>query len=70
MDPSGRAGLHYVVQVILHMLDPSRPEFTASFVGKLLIVIVKKVEQGTRGCAYRGGYGCEGMWCGYVSESV
>eukprot|EP00731_Ephydatia_muelleri_P021541 Em0014g132a len=43
VDPSGRAGLHYVVQVILHMLDPSRPEFTASFVGKLLIVIVKKV---------------------------
>ena len=43
VDSSGRNGLQYVVKVILHLLDPSRPEFSAAFVGKLLITFVKKV---------------------------
>ena len=42
VDASGRSGLHYVVQVILHLLDPTRPEFSATFVGRLIITFVKK----------------------------
>ena len=41
-DAAGYSGLHYVVQVIVHLLDPSRPEFSAAFVGKLIIVFVNK----------------------------
>ena len=42
-DSEGRDGLHYVVETILHLLDPLMPEFSASFVGRLIIVFVKKV---------------------------
>ena len=43
VDSSRCSGLHYVVQVIIHLLNPSRPEFSAAFVGKLIITFVKKV---------------------------
>ncbi len=39
----GVSGLQYVLRVILHLLDPTVPEFSASFVGKLVIVFLKKV---------------------------
>lgn len=42
-DPDGRTGLQYVVEVILHLLDPLVPEFSASYVGKLILVVMKKV---------------------------
>ena len=44
-DSRGCSGLEYVVKVILHLLDPTGPEFSASFVGKLIIAFVKKVSQ-------------------------
>lgn len=42
-DSSGRDGLQYVIQVVLHLLDPVRPEYSASFVGKFIIAFVKVV---------------------------
>ena len=42
-DEGGRSGLDYVVQVVLYLLEPARPEFSAAFVGKLIIAFVKKV---------------------------
>ena len=42
-DQVGVSGLQYVLRVILHLLDPTVPEFSASFVGKLVIVFLKKV---------------------------
>ena len=42
-DSSGRDGLQYVIQVVLHLLDPARPEYSASFVGKFIIAFVKVV---------------------------
>ena len=39
----GTSGLQYAVQIGVHLLDPSRPESSAAFVGKLIIVFVKKV---------------------------
>ena len=44
-DSSGRDGLQYVIQVALHLLDPSRPEYSASFVGKFIITFVKVVSE-------------------------
>ena len=43
VDPQGRSGLYLCVQVILHLLSPLHPEFSATFVGKLIVVFVKKV---------------------------
>ena len=42
-DQNGRNGLQYVVEVILHLLDPILPEFSASYVGKLVVVFIQKV---------------------------
>ncbi len=42
-DSTGTNGLEYVVKVILYLLEPTKAEFTASFVGKLIISFVKKV---------------------------
>jgi len=42
-DQDGRSGLSYVVEVILHLLDPLLTEFSASYVGKLILVFIKKV---------------------------
>jgi hypothetical protein len=32
-----------VVEVVLHLLDPSLPEFSASYVGKLVVIFIQKV---------------------------
>ena len=45
VDASGHSGLGYVVQLVVHLLDPARPEFSAAFVGKLIITFIKKVRQ-------------------------
>lgn len=42
-DSGGESGLAYVVRLAVHLLDPGRPEFSAAFVGKLIIVFIKKV---------------------------
>lgn len=41
-DPNGRSGLQYVLELVLHLLDPLLPEFSASYVGKLVIVLIQK----------------------------
>lgn len=43
IDHNGRNGLQYVLEVILHLLDPTLPEFSASYVGKLVVVFIQKV---------------------------
>lgn len=35
--------MSYVVRLAVHLLDPGRPEYSAAFVGKLIIVFIKKV---------------------------
>ena len=40
---AGNSGLTYVIQVISKLLDPKTSEFTASFVGKLVTVVLLKV---------------------------
>lgn len=43
VDESGQSGLHYAAQVVIHLLDPARPEYSAAFIDKLIIVFIKKV---------------------------
>ncbi|KAI8511530.1 Importin 9 [Branchiostoma belcheri] len=45
-DDAGNNGIHYVIQVALHLLDPRTSEFCASFVGKLLTALFKKAGEG------------------------
>lgn len=52
-DPAGNNGLQYVIKVILHLLDPLVPEFSACFVGKLILVFIKKVSTLTVVCMCR-----------------
>ena len=40
---SGNSGLTYIIQVISRLLDPKTSEYTASFVGKLVTVVLSKV---------------------------
>ena len=42
-DQEGTGGLHYTVKVIVHLLDPKHSEFSAVFVGKLIILLFRKV---------------------------
>ncbi|CAI8007574.1 Importin-9 [Geodia barretti] len=42
-DREGESGVLYVVRLAVHLLDPSRPESSAAFIGRLLIVFFKKV---------------------------
>lgn len=42
-DHEGTGGLQYVVKVIEHLLDPKISEFSAAFVGKLIILLVRKL---------------------------
>ncbi|KAH3881360.1 importin-9-like isoform X2 [Dreissena polymorpha] len=42
-DEQGNTGLTYIIQVISRLLDPKTSEFTASFVGKLVTVVLSKV---------------------------
>jgi hypothetical protein len=39
----GQSGLHYITKVVVHLLDPSRPEYSAALIDKLIIVFLKKV---------------------------
>ena len=46
------------MRLALHLLDPARPEYSAAFVGKLIITFIKKVRgsraggaEGVRVCA-------------------
>ena len=43
VDSAGSSGLQYAMQVIIYLLEPSRPEYSAAFVGKLIITFIKKV---------------------------
>lgn len=40
---SGNNGLYYVMQVISKLLDPKTSEHTASFVGRLVSIVITKV---------------------------
>ncbi|KAG8040464.1 hypothetical protein G9C98_002460 [Cotesia typhae] len=42
-DSEGRTGLHYVLQIVAQLLNPQSSEFTATFVGRLVITLIKKV---------------------------
>lgn len=42
-DPQSRSGLAYLVQVCTHLLSPAASEFSAAFVGRLLMVLVTRV---------------------------
>ncbi|KAK6177118.1 hypothetical protein SNE40_015285 [Patella caerulea] len=42
-DESGKTGLFYVVQVVSKLLDPKTSEHTASFVGRLVSVVISRV---------------------------
>ena len=44
-DREGESGVLYVVRLAVHLLDPSRPESSAAFIGRLLIVFFKKVSR-------------------------
>ena len=39
----GKNGVYYVVQIISKLLDPKAPEFTASFIGRLVILLIAKL---------------------------
>ena len=42
-DPQGNSAISYIVRATSHLLDPRAPEFTASFVGRLVTTMIKKV---------------------------
>lgn len=41
-DDHGRNGLHYVIQIAQHLLDPRSPETASTFVGRLISVLMLK----------------------------
>ncbi|XP_066017141.1 importin-9 isoform X1 [Pocillopora verrucosa] len=42
-DSQGNSAISYVVRATSHLLDPRAPEFTASFVGRLVTTLISKV---------------------------
>ncbi|XP_008544130.1 importin-9 [Microplitis demolitor] len=42
-DSEGRTGLQFVLQIVAQLLNPQSSEFTATFVGRLVITLIKKV---------------------------
>ncbi|XP_034939232.1 importin-9 [Chelonus insularis] len=42
-DNEGRTGLHYILQIVAQLLNPQSSEFTATFVGRLVITLIRKV---------------------------
>ena len=42
-DQSGQSGLSCAVNVVLHILEPSQSEYACSFVGRLIITLIKQV---------------------------
>ena len=45
VDSDGESGVGYVVRLLVHMLDPTLPEYTAAFTGRLIIVFIKRVSE-------------------------
>ena len=39
---TGRSGVHYVVQIILKLLDSKLSEYSATFVGRLVSILISK----------------------------
>ena len=44
-DSQGNSAISYIVRAASHLLDPRAPEFTASFVGRLVTTLIKKVRK-------------------------
>jgi len=44
-DQSGQSGLSCAVNVVLHILEPSQSEYASSFVGRLIITLIKQVRR-------------------------
>ena len=42
-DQSGQSGLSCAVNVVLHILEPSQSEYASSFIGRLIITLIKQV---------------------------
>ncbi|KAK0168636.1 hypothetical protein PV327_002414 [Microctonus hyperodae] len=42
-DNEGRTGLHYILQIVAQLLNPQSSEFTATFVGRLVTTLIRKV---------------------------
>ncbi|XP_011308403.1 importin-9 [Fopius arisanus] len=42
-DSEGRTGLHYILQIVAQLLNPQSSEFTATFVGRLMTTLIRKV---------------------------
>ena len=42
MRVAGRTGHHYVVQIILKLLDSKLSEYSATFVGRLVSILISK----------------------------
>jgi hypothetical protein len=42
-DGQGNNGMYYIVQIISRLLDPKTSEFTASFVGRLVSIVISKM---------------------------
>ena len=44
-DSQGNSAISYIVRAASHLLDPRAPEFTASFVGRLVTTLIKTVRK-------------------------
>lgn len=44
-DSQGTSAISYIVRATSHLLDPRAPEFTASFVGRLVTTLIKNVRK-------------------------
>jgi len=42
-DPQGNSAISYIIRATSHLLDPRAPEFTASFVGRLVTTMIQKI---------------------------
>lgn len=43
VDSEGESGVNYVVRLAVYLLDPNRLEYSAAFIGRFIIVFIKKV---------------------------
>ena len=44
-DAQGNSAISYIVRATSHLLDPRASEFSASFVGRLVTTLIKKVSE-------------------------
>ena len=42
----GQSGLLLATQVVVHLLNPNLAEYSASFVGRLVVMLIKQVRDG------------------------